>query len=769
MSEDFGATFQRVDNTPCSDIVTDPTNGNILYRVSLLNGIFESRDGGTTWSVITTPAQMGTGFYGNDTVLNARMSLHVDPEQKSRVLYCGLLARSPLAILRGEYNEALSSWNFTTVDLPYTLEGDKEEGLSPRKHDNDDEDDEEDDDEEEEREGGSQGMIHFSIAADRSNPSIVYVAGDRQPFGANSTFPNSIGANDFSGRLFRIDASKPRGSQSTPLTHRYTSQNSAPHADSRSLATDADGNLLETDDGGVFKRTSPQSDTGNWFSLNGNLAVLEAHSVRYVKTGHFVSGNQDVGCSIGNLTVGAPWLSIQKGDGGFIRVGYNQTHALVYLSYYSMAGFGYAVMNLKTGDIVDRVYSNMTLQPYGLPLNRLVAVSFYQVFELNRFNPDRMIIPLPGLFAILESSDRADNWNLTVATGIYPALDPATTGTSRGFIAAAFGGKSGGIDNPDFVVALGGEVLAVRATRNGRLLTTPTFPPVGIYSRIGSSLTVNPAEHKEMWVLFGDSGEVAHTADQGNSWDVLPRLPVPPMTADIGKIVYVKGNFLLVSSRVGVLLLNAERDGWNLLDNFPRGLIMDIAYDLEADLLYMSAMGRGVFSLASASAKLQQANLPRVAPVASPIVPPASLASPASPPVLSPFGESPVAEPASPPPVVAPEASPVAAAEPPKALDSPPVAAATAPTVVSAAPANPEKLAADAAWYRNAFIASVFFLAATTVLAILFAVLWWQSRVKARSVISLARTPFHEYHTVGQVDEGETTIRLRPSNPDPFI
>ena len=62
-------------------------------------------------------------------------------------------------------------------------------------------------------------------------------------------FPNSIGANNFSGRLFRCDASLATGSQCTPLTHIGTASNSSPHADSREMTFDAAGNLIETDDG----------------------------------------------------------------------------------------------------------------------------------------------------------------------------------------------------------------------------------------------------------------------------------------------------------------------------------------------------------------------------------------------------------------------------------------------------------------------------------------------------------------------------------------
>ena len=116
---------------------------------------------------------------------------------------------------------------------------------------------------------GGQGNIHFSIVADPVDHNIVYVGGDRQPLEFGS--PNSIGATEFAGRLFRMDASRPSGSQFISLTHNpTTTSNSAPHADSRDMAFAANGWLIEVDDGGITKRTNPRG-VGDWFSLTGNL------------------------------------------------------------------------------------------------------------------------------------------------------------------------------------------------------------------------------------------------------------------------------------------------------------------------------------------------------------------------------------------------------------------------------------------------------------------------------------------------------------------
>src|SRR4029450_12642403 len=90
-------------------------------------------------------------------------------------------------------------------------------------------------------------------------------------------FPNSIGARTYSGRLFRVDAVRPRGSPGSHITHSNTASNRSPHADSRDMAVDAQGDLIEGDDGGVYRRRKPLTDTGDWVCMNGDLATSERH------------------------------------------------------------------------------------------------------------------------------------------------------------------------------------------------------------------------------------------------------------------------------------------------------------------------------------------------------------------------------------------------------------------------------------------------------------------------------------------------------------
>ena len=192
-----------------------------------------------------------------------------------------------------------TSWQ--ALDLPVTTEPGGTVGLNP------DNEDEEPATAPPSEIAGGQGTLHFSLVADPIDANVVYVGGDRQPGpseGGIQTWPNSLGAENYSGRLFRIDASAAPGAQASPLTHRggtsentSTLSNSSPHADSRVLAFDAAGRLLEGDDGGIYLRTMPRTDNaGDWSSLNGSLVATEYHSVAWDHVaGVFIGGTQEIG------------------------------------------------------------------------------------------------------------------------------------------------------------------------------------------------------------------------------------------------------------------------------------------------------------------------------------------------------------------------------------------------------------------------------------------------------------------------------------------
>ena len=245
-----------------------------------------------------------------------------------------------------------------------------------------------------------------ALYIDPSNPNIVYVSGDRQPGDLNGTNANSIGAKQYSGRIFR-GIYDPKTGQTTwePLTHSGTLSNSSPHADSRSIFIDSTGRLIQTDDGGIYARSNPQGK-GDWTSMNGNIAVSEVDSASWNPLANrAVIGMQDNGSAY-QIIAGGTWGSINGGDGGTNAVNF-QTYAssgtaVIYASYQYLGGLLRFRMDSK-GDPITA--SKTSLGPYinegGVKTylrENTSLVPFYPTLTLNRTDQTRIAIGGLGLF-----------------------------------------------------------------------------------------------------------------------------------------------------------------------------------------------------------------------------------------------------------------------------------------------------------------------------------------------------------------------------------
>ncbi len=169
---------------------------------------------------------------------------------------------------------------------------------------------------------GGQGGLHGAIVADRTDANTVYIAGDRQ----NTPFPNVNGASNFSSNVFRNVSG---AWQNLVMNGNGGGANgTSPHADSRAMAFDANGDIIQVNDGGVYKLANPNGTTnaGNtgtrrWLSLNGNITPTESHSAAYDALSQVVTnGNQDTGTGYQLTTGGALWNSLITGDGGNVAV-----------------------------------------------------------------------------------------------------------------------------------------------------------------------------------------------------------------------------------------------------------------------------------------------------------------------------------------------------------------------------------------------------------------------------------------------------------------
>ncbi|HEY6138889.1 MAG TPA: RTX toxin [Thermoanaerobaculia bacterium] len=565
-STNTGSSFSAASGLPSSGyafhVTGDPSNNAVLYAAvydcSGSSGVYKSTDTGANWTRVSN-ATMNTQFASAN---NAKIAVGASGQ-----VYVGIVVSSQLG---GLFRSGNGGANWTQLDTPTTTEsGSIVYGIHP----------------------GGQGYLHFSIAADPSNTNLVYVGGDRQPAG----WPNSIGATDYDGRLFRVNAAASSGSQSTPLTHCTsataacnstisTNNNSAPHADSRSMTFDANGSLIETDDGGIYRRTSP-SGTGDWASLN-TLQIGEMHDVVYDHISKMImSGDQDTGTPEQTSIGGTTWTAVLTADGGDVGADdlTSSTQSTRYCSFQWLGGFRRRIMNTSG---VQTSFANPALTVIGGGAS--FQGQFVTPLELNRVDPRRLL--LAGYYDLYESLDRGDT---------ITAL-----GLNLQVTAAVYGGRASGVDNLDLIWAVAGSGVYVRTSGSGTPAATSASPGGTL-----RDIAVDSTDWHKAWVV-NDNGQVFYTSNTGSSWtDVTGNLGSG--TTDLRAIEFIAGsggNVVAAGGLNGVFRMSTGNAGtWNQFGSgLPNSIVADLDYDATDDVLVAGTLGRGAWTLTG------------VAPVAAP-------------------------------------------------------------------------------------------------------------------------------------------------------
>jgi hypothetical protein len=589
-STDGGASFTQIavgDGTATGlpggvtyDLVGDPLDPTRLYTsvvfadgVGGLNGVYRSDDTGATWTKVSDAAI--------DALLISGVTSNVEfAVGRQHEVYAAI---ADLGRLAGLFRSGDGGATWTALDLPATVEdGGVVFGIHP----------------------GGQASIHLSIVADPTDPEVVYVGGDRQPAFTEGTgfgppvFPNSIGANNYSGRLFRVDASKPAGSQAAHLTHRNdlgapgggTASDSSPHADSREMVFDAAGNIIETDDGGIYRRTSPRTNAGDWFSLNGDLEANEQHDSAFdtLADVHF-SGNQDNGTTVQNLPGDVAWSLLLSGDGGDVAV---ETRTIPGVSVRFSSAQGLQAFNRTFWDAGNNFlafdFPPLTVVGGGAP----IVPWFTTPVEVNAVDASRLVI---GAFnSVYESFDQG--FTVTEA-------GPGIGVNGNGADPVAYGGAG----NADALYVGSGDRVFVRtAAPPAPLLAAATFPGSGSGFTV-RDVVLDPTDAAAAYVV--NSVGVFRTLDAGATWSDLtgnlPSLALLPLRS----IAYVSRGDGLPASGKDVLVVGAsngvfyarQQHGftvWKPLGTgFPTVIAFDLHYDAENDLLSAATLGRGSWTL----------------------------------------------------------------------------------------------------------------------------------------------------------------------------
>lgn len=578
-SVDGGRTFQNILGTgglpsgrlSVTSVASDPSNPARVYAVLNGNGVYRSDNGGWTWSNVSA----GMTFKSGDK--NAKISVGANGSS----LFVGIVGPS------GKLTEVWNSTNYgaswrsmgTGNTLPGSTEGGVFYGIMP----------------------GAQGFPNFSLMADPNNPNLVYIGGDRQPAAdessGGSTFPNSQGATSYTANLFRGDAAQPLGGQWTSITNSATNS-TASHADSRTLAVDASGNVIESDDGGI-NRLSSRSNT--WSSINGNLSVAELHSIAYDPVSRLLlAGAQDIGTLRQNSTGSSIFSDVGGGDGGKVAVvtiqsGPSSGNSIQYSSNGNLGGFTRTQFST----------SGMVGSPVSTTL-KVGAVSLYAYERsLNDGNTYLAIAPYRGN-AIAGLSQ-----GLAFGTGtIYWGQDSNPTSTTLSLTDV---GPTPGTFFDDYVSGLSFTQVAGKAAilagAGSNLYYSPdvmTANTAKVANYSGGSIsdvlltgsTSTGMSSGEFFVLGTKSANynsVLTSTDGGSNWSTrISRYGLGAL-----KDVPAQGGFVAVGGYGEVWAArDAYLDDWYLISRgLPNVRVTQIASDDTSGVLYLSTLGRGIWSI----------------------------------------------------------------------------------------------------------------------------------------------------------------------------
>ena len=444
------------------------------------------------------------------------------------------------------------------------------------------------------RRPGGQGYVHLSIAADPTDPNIVYVGGDRQDLNFFGPILNFLGAENYSGRLFRGNATvAPTGGVLSPqwahLTHRNdiaewpaggTASTSSPHADSRDMEFDAAGDLIQADDGGIYRRTSPRTNVGDWFAIVGDLSITELHNVAYDRVSRtVVGGAQDVGTPMsvpGSLT----WFDYTQGDGADVSVDdatlAAEGRSIRYTGFPGSPAYIRSIWDTN-GVLVEEELT--PLQPLD---GNYVIGSFTTPVELNAIDPTRMVIGASN--GTFESLDQGDTTTL-VGAGISSFTN-----------AMAYGGMRNGQPNEDILYYGNGNIVMRRAQAGTFAAPTATpFPGAQI-----RDLALAPRDHDTVFAL--DPTNVFVSRDAGVTWTnltgnlvdaslrsiVVVQLPLGIHAVIVGGLTGVSFTWLFPNQQTAPIW-------FELGSNLPAAPVWDLDWDGTDRMLTVGTLGRGAW------------------------------------------------------------------------------------------------------------------------------------------------------------------------------
>ncbi len=540
---------------PFTSLIMDPNNHNILYAAvgepsnfSGTNDIYKTINGGGSWTLTSFPGassgRITLAIAKNSTTLYASVS---DPSSSN----FGATLEIEKSI------DAGASWNAVMTETSTNYINYM----------------------------GGQGWYDQTLICDPSDSTgnTVYAAGQADP----NLYPlDSVIKTTNGGTTWSDITQGPDGT--------------LPHVDHHGIGFDANGKLLDGNDGGIWRLDNPTVGSIHWTDLNGNLNITEFTGTALDPTTATVAygGSQDNGTE--KYTGATAWNLSFGGDGGFVRV--NPTN---HLNLYT-ENFGISLQRSTDGGATWTDVSGGITGTAPQDNNPIGEASFYIPYVLDPTNPSRIVL---GTTNINQSLNQGNNWT-TIATPSLNGFNPGTdaTGTQAGVTAIAT------LGNVVYAAMSDGTVWAT-GNDGGSWAEHNPMPPANFSGGVPfvpggyQDLEIDPTDPSgnTAYIVTGQfEGDISGTAasphhvfmttNGGTTWtDIsgnLPDLPVWSIAIDHGH------NTLYVGTDNGVYVSTNGGTSWTVMGTgLPNVQVTSLEFDAGLGVLAAGTHGRGLWEI----------------------------------------------------------------------------------------------------------------------------------------------------------------------------
>jgi hypothetical protein len=357
-----------------------------------------------------------------------------------------------------------------------------------------------------------------------------------------------------------------------------------PHDDHHAFVFDANGTLLDGNDGGLWRWTPASSapgSSGTWADLNGNLQITQFTGIALDPNNPNVAygGSQDNGTEKFNDALQWNWL--QDGDGGFVRVDPNNPNT-VYHTFYRDSTDGTTFF--ERSDDGGATWSAKTTG-----INPADPSNFYVPYVMDPSNPSRLLLGTNRIYETTTRGDATTQPDGTLVDGWHPISAPFSA-------------------NVDAIAVSRSDPNTIYATAGGRIFVTTDDGAHWAERDISGAtdhfadLEVDPANSQIAYAVRdrfnngSNSGHVFRTTDGGQTWtDISSNLPDLPTNT---VALFPGTSTLYVGNDQGVYVSKNLGGSWS---RFGTGLPDARAVDLELNttlgILAVGTHGRGMWEI----------------------------------------------------------------------------------------------------------------------------------------------------------------------------